>query len=88
MYVNGKWEKIPRIEIAEWIEEHMQMKEPCDDTIHQKIGQWIKHEHNGIGYIECSECLYWSLEADLLRNNYCPNCGASMIEPQESEDKK
>lgn len=39
-------------------------------------GHWIKHEHNGIGYIECSECLCWFLESELLRNSYCPNCGA------------
>lgn len=41
-------------------------------------GHWIKHEHNGIGHIECSECLCWFLEAHLLRNSYCPNCGAKM----------
>ena len=39
-------------------------------------GHWIKHEHNGIGYIECSECLCWFLEAHLLRNSHCPNCGS------------
>lgn len=45
-------------------------------TPQPKIGHWIKHEPGGIGYIECSECLCWFLESGLLRNSYCPNCGA------------
>ncbi len=45
-------------------------------TPQPNTGHWIKHEHNGIGYIECSECLCWFLESELLRNSYCPNCGA------------
>jgi hypothetical protein len=49
----------------------------------QKTGHWIKHEQNGIGHIECSECLAWFLEPHLLRNSYCPNCGARM----ESEEQ-
>ena len=28
-------------------------------TPQPKIGHWIKYEHNGIGLIECSECLCW-----------------------------
>ena len=43
-----------------------------------KTGHWIEHEHNGILHIECSECLSWFLRAHLLRNSYCPNCGAKM----------
>ena len=49
-----------------------------------KTGHWIEHKHNGISHIECSECLSWFLQAHLLRNSYCPNCGAKM----ESEDEK
>lgn len=45
-------------------------------TPQPKTGHWIKHEPGGIGYIECSECLCWFLESGLLRNSYCPNCGA------------
>lgn len=47
-------------------------------TPQPKTGHWIKHEHNGIGHIECSECLCWFLEAHLFYNGYCPNCGAKM----------
>lgn len=51
-----------------------------------KTGHWIKHEHNGIVHIECSECFTWFLESHLLRNSYCPNCGAKMVEPQERSE--
>lgn len=63
-----------------------------------KTGHWIEHEKgfwswvnkNGErdGWIpdyECSECgsRAWKRET-----NYCPQCGAKMVEPQESEDKE
>jgi len=52
-------------------------------------GRWIKHKVNafGGGYsndYECSECGYMDGFED---NKFCPNCGAEMVEPQESEDK-
>lgn len=53
-----------------------------------KTGHWIEHEQNGIAHIECSECLTWFLRCHLTRNSFCPNCGATMIDPQESEDKE
>lgn len=47
-------------------------------------GHWIEHEHsNGILHIECSECSSWFLRAHLLRNSFCPNCGAKMEEVEE-----
>ena len=39
----------------------------------------------------CSECGYGNQDSDesaWLEWNYCPNCGAKMVEPQESEGKK
>ena len=48
-----------------------------------KRGQWIEREYNGIGFIECSECLSGFLKTHLLRNSYCPNCGAKMTESEE-----
>lgn len=54
----------------------LNMLEPV--TPNPKTGHWIKHEHNGIGHIECSECLCCFLEVHLLHNSYCPNCGAKM----------
>lgn len=41
--------------------------------------------------VECSSCHKKWKTYDEIRwkkeNNFCPNCGANMIEPQESEDK-
>lgn len=47
-----------------------------------KTGHWIEHEHNGILHIECSECRSWFLREQLLRNSFCPNCGAKMAESE------
>ena len=48
-------------------------------------GHWIfvdkAHEH-----AHCSECDYGNVDLlDGRPHNYCPNCGAKMVEPQESE---
>lgn len=59
-----------------------------------KVGHWIAQDiHNCHTNFKCSECgyihrfmhLYGKPTADYT---YCPNCGAKMIEPQESEDKE
>lgn len=64
-----------------------------------KIGHWIGHrEHcenlgvmpSGLGaYKWCSNCDCGIDVREWHRNNYnyCPNCGAKMIDPQESEEK-
>ena len=55
-----------------------------------KTGYWIMtHDYftgayESIYYVKCSCCGEDSLE----EGDYCPNCGAKMVEPQESEDKK
>ena len=52
-----------------------------------KTGHWIyicNSEVNWLKVVECSECgkrTYGS-------GKYCPNCGAKMIEPQESEEEE
>lgn len=53
-----------------------------------KTGHWISTETKGVRYAfwcryKCSLCGELS-----DHTNYCPNCGAKMIEPQESEDKE
>ena len=46
-----------------------------------KTGHWIAKPHvYGVTY--CSEC---DFELKIDNTNYCPNCGAKMVEPQESE---
>lgn len=58
----------------------------------QKAGHWISgHKETGalgITYTEkiCSNC-GWN-HSLVIPKNYCPNCGAKMIEPQESEDQE
>lgn len=52
-----------------------------------KPNKWIVHEKpHGIRYLECPYCNIWYLNEHLIRNSYCPNCGAKMIESQESEE--
>lgn len=58
-------------------------------TPQPKIGQWIEHPHEaGANWeypkYECSECHVWEDDD----SDFCPNCGAKMVEPQESEEKE
>ena len=58
----------------------------------EKIGHWIAlDECSNSGYY-CSECHKKVIKegwSDTIKKiNYCPNCGARMIELQESEDKE
>lgn len=47
-----------------------------------KTGHWILRPHiYGVAF--CSEC---GFELKINNTNYCPNCGAKMVEPQESEE--
>lgn len=54
----------------------------------QKTGHWIADVDKWgdvvttINGYKCSECGMFNTDKD----NYCPNCGAKMIEPQESEE--
>ena len=55
----------------------------------EKTGRWIKHDTGHSIYYDCSLCgcaapctetadkILWKLA------NYCPDCGAKMVEPQE-----
>ena len=52
-------------------------------TPQPKTGHWIFDEVLDRHYY-CSECK--SMGVDYW--DYCPNCGAKMAEPQESEDKE
>lgn len=60
-------------------------------TPQQKIGKWIFHKPFDDGCkncnecIECSQCHIWLGHDCYAKTPYCPNCGAKMVEPQESE---
>lgn len=58
-------------------------------TPKEKTGKWYKT--GLIDKVACSNCKsqLWDITRDeVLKYKYCPNCGARMIEPQESEDKE
>ena len=60
--------------------------EPSEDVKPVVHAHWIKSNYDNVdGTIyECSNCNTVMFNAW----NYCPHCGAKMIEPQESEDKE
>ena len=49
-------------------------------TPQPKTGHWIHFASSD----DCSEC-GWSTGKYISPSKYCPNCGAIMVEPQESE---
>ena len=57
-------------------------------TPHPKIGHWNAYElfQGGIKeeWLECSECM-WS-NALLIPRNYCPKCGARMMEKEDDKE--
>ena len=57
-------------------------------TSQPKTGCWIASDISNEKYV-CSECggacWYYDHEGDVAKSRYCPNCGAKMVEPQESE---
>ena len=66
-----------RKDVGEWAIKELE-QEP-------KTGRWIMTSdylttaYGSIDYVKCSCCGEYSLE----EGDYCPNCGAKMIEPQE-----
>lgn len=77
----GKW-----LKWADKDEQNLyEMNKPVE--LKAKTGHWIVHEKpHGIRSLECPYCNIWYLNEHLIRNSYCPNCGAKMVEPQESEE--
>ena len=57
-------------------------------SVTQKSGKWIALENRfELGdRVKCSECGQVFVVGDDVSRNYCPNCGAKMVEPQESEE--
>ena len=50
-------------------------------SVTQKSGKWIRYKDNCL-YNQCSYCGASHCRED----NYCPNCGAKMVEPQERSE--
>ena len=58
----------------------------------QKVGRWIEKDgYDCDVYYDCSACgnSWTTIDGTPWDNgmNYCPCCGAKMVEPQENEDK-
>ncbi len=76
----GNLTSTDRQEFQQWVEELEQ--EP-------KTGHWIKgkYKDDDIRYNDSSyKCDKCGKIVD-FKENYCPNCGAKMVEPQESEEE-
>ena len=52
-----------------------------------KTGAWVPIDAEPHDIYECNACGWLLYYEDRTDYKYCPNCGAKMIEPQESEDK-
>ena len=61
-------------------------------SVTQKSGKWILLDECANSGYYCSNCQKklvkegWSETVKKIK--FCPNCGAKMLEPQESEEKK
>ena len=54
-----------------------------------KTGHWIDIMVGDMPAQACDQCnTFYPLAYTGGGHNYCPNCGAKMVEPQESEDKE
>lgn len=83
---------ISREEVLDEIDRRFDLAKPFKQLIEsmpsvtpqQKTGRWKfrVYDANHIGHYECSEC-YWNVLMNV--SDYCPHCGAKMVEPQESE---
>ena len=58
----------------------------------EKIGHWIMHEEiDGYGKViswHCDKCYKDNGFTTDYKWDFCPNCGAKMVELQESENKE
>ena len=56
----------------------------------RETGKWITDDLSGLIY--CGRCgndaPMETTGGGQYKSNFCPNCGAKMVDPQESEDKK
>ena len=65
-------------------------QEPCEDVFKERpIGHWRPvYQGDEIIDYRCSECEFGhTFGKGTFRMNYCPNCGAKMVESQESEER-
>ena len=64
-----------------------------EQKVERQTGEWIEKDgYDGDVYYDCSVCgeSWTTIEGTPWDNGmkFCPNCGAKMVEPKESEDKE
>ncbi len=80
------------------------MREDCQDIINttidinraafklahpeEKTVAWVPIDAEPHDIHECNACGWLLYDIDTKDFKYCPNCGARMVKPQESEDKE
>lgn len=74
------------------VEEYQKKHDAYMDSVRpqEQTGHWIEKDgFDGDVYYDCSECgeSWTTIDGTPWDNewNYCPSCGARMVEPQESE---
>jgi len=71
-------------QLAEWLKDYKRLKEQ-----EPKTGKWIDIMVGDMPAQACDQCnTFYPLAYTGGGHNFCPNCGAKMVEPQESEDKE
>ena len=69
-------------QLAEWLKDYKRLKEQ-----EPKTGKWIDIMVGDMPAQACDQCnTFYPLAYTGGGHNFCPNCGAKMVEPQESED--
>ena len=58
---------------------------PTDDVAEVRHGKWEYASYNGVYDVLCSACGY-SPGLKFYTSNYCPNCGALMLEDEHEAD--
>lgn len=93
-------EYIPKQAVLENIDQWYEDKADIEDLIvritymqgvaipsaEPKTGHWIVHPKGIYAHLVCDKCL--SNAPYDCHTNYCPNCGAKMVEPQEGGDQE
>ena len=53
----------------------------------REVSKWVGFSNNGVWDLKCEKCGYIIPFGQSPENiHYCPNCGAKMVETQESEE--